>query len=139
MWTHEAEAVIRENWGKVRAIVIAEKIGTTKNAVCGKAQRMGLARLQEPRFKLSPEELSLRKKLRAEKARGKRSSVRLVPAKIKEPVVIGEPLRLSIFDLGEKHCRYIVAGEGYKAEFCGHDKVHGQSYCPGHLRICCHE
>jgi hypothetical protein len=53
------------------------------------------------------------------------------------PAPLPEPLRepIAIMDLQWWHCRYIVAGEGADARFCGGVKVRG-AYCAAHGARC---
>jgi hypothetical protein len=43
---------------------------------------------------------------------------------------------VSFLELGRCHCRYVVAGEGFKAEFCGAQQWGNSSYCGFHHRLC---
>lgn len=43
-WTPERVRILRTLWGTIPARVIGERLGVTKNAVIGKANRLGLAR-----------------------------------------------------------------------------------------------
>lgn len=46
-WTEHDITTLRAMWGKRRAEAIAEGLGKSRNAVIGKANRLGLARLQK--------------------------------------------------------------------------------------------
>lgn len=48
-WTDARIATLKCRWGKERCGVLARRLGTTKHAVIGKADRLGLERLQPPR------------------------------------------------------------------------------------------
>lgn len=45
-WTAERDKRLRSMWGKVSTTEIAGELGTTKNAVIGRANRIGLPRLK---------------------------------------------------------------------------------------------
>lgn len=45
-WTAKADAALTRMWGKHRCAAIAAILGTTKNAVIGRAYRLGLPNLQ---------------------------------------------------------------------------------------------
>ena len=44
-WTKEQTRILKKMWGKTTCAVIAEAIGTTRNAVIGRAHRLGLPKL----------------------------------------------------------------------------------------------
>lgn len=54
MWTEEKIAVLKKYWGVMKAKEIGALIGTTKNAVIGKAGRLMLARLHASHFTPRP-------------------------------------------------------------------------------------
>ena len=44
-WSEERVNYLKESWGKLPSPKIAEHLGTTPNAVIGKANRLGLPRI----------------------------------------------------------------------------------------------
>jgi hypothetical protein len=49
-WSSEAVDILRELWGRKSASTIGALIGTTKNSVIGKADRLGLPQVQTGRY-----------------------------------------------------------------------------------------
>jgi len=101
---------------------IAEKIGTTRNAVIGLIGR--------------------------ERKKGRdlrKIQTRVKPMRVKPPVKIVSIFEkklpasmrknLKIHELTSTSCRFIVSGEGANSIFCG-DKQKRRSYCEKHAEMC---
>lgn len=133
MWTDTEEAYLRANWGQhVRTADIGAAIGKGKNAVIGKARRLGLPPLASgykrpdvPMLRRKPQKIRLVPKPpappRIAKPAPERASVVSMPPPPEIARVAG------VLDLEQHHCRWPV-GTGY----CGAHKLDGRSYCPGH-------
>jgi hypothetical protein len=129
------------------ADAINAKFGTayTRNAVIGRATRMGLANPGwssklpgEPRKPKAP----LFQKLRERPAAKDRPIPRVRKAakaiKAAELRSVGiEPRHLSVTELERGDCRYPYGGdaEGEAITFCGHPRQPDTSYCPAHFRL----
>jgi len=48
-WIAPEDDILRELWGRERAVDIAQRLGRTRNAIIGRAHRLGLAPLRKPR------------------------------------------------------------------------------------------
>lgn len=136
MWNDEKIEYLRANWGpdKKAADLAAELGFPTKNAIIGKARRLGLPKLQPGnRAKWQP---------------GKGVVKPPRPAKVKPLTVVAKPIqqpkaapyipttpsddvaRVSLLELETHHCRWPV-GEPVKG-FCGCQALDGKPYCEGH-------
>ena len=96
--------------------------GISRNSVIGKVNRMGLTRDNEYKPR-KPKPVYVRKKLAK-------------PPTIFSPVEWrddGEPLHVSLIDLGANDCRWPY-GDG-PFTHCGHRQIDGSSYCGHHFRL----
>ena len=149
MWTDERDAVIRELWRSIPASAIAARFGdVTRNAVIGRAHRLGLAaktpmtRSEAARIGGKASVAAARAARRAKtkiETKGKAKIVRDLfraaefPADA-EPVQSLPDLVPTVFrvaDLEHHHCRWPGAEIGHS---CGRNKVEGLPYCPEHAR-----
>ena len=135
-WTEEKVAVLRQYWGSGKsASEIAEIIGgMSRNAVIGKAHRLGLAGRPSP--------------IKEKKARPKPAAVSHsspAPAPTPAPAVARTPVDnvvellpgggATILSLTERMCRW-PHGDPKKPgfRFCGKPSADGTSYCAEHLK-----
>ncbi len=162
-WTPEHCAALRENFAKglsyaqiAGVLNAAFKTAFTRNAVLGRAKRMGLAESDRAEFQRKPwpkrspkaRQPSLAKSSLAKSSLGKSRKRRLpemwwpVP-KFKRTetaelrCVEIDPRHLSLIDLKSADCRYPYGGdeEGEAITFCGHPRREGSSYCPAHFNL----
>jgi len=114
-WTEERVALLKECWAEgLSASQIAERLGggTTRNAVIGKAHRLGLAKRPSP-IKRSPEGSQKAKTPRATPKKG-----------------------ATVLDLTERMCRWPIGHPGERDfHFCGRKTVQGLPYCAEHAAI----
>ena len=106
-WTDENVEILETHWSAGRsAREIAEKLGVTRNAVIGKANRMGL----------SHSSATTRRGRRARRGdRGRPSSP---------------------FDLTERMCRWPIGHPGdADFHFCGGARAPGRPYCEAHCDL----
>ena len=118
-WTPELDNIIKESIvAGYTAREIGIKIGATKNAVLGRANRMGLrsGRTEKnnvvrftPRFRI------------------------LKPTPPPEPEKAASPV--TMFNLTPQSCRYPVSGAGLSTLFCNENRMKGHSYCQKHYRV----
>lgn len=122
-WTDERLAMLTAAWGTVRAAEIADELNAelpiegytfTKAAVVGKANRIGLKKLQ-----------------RAARGTGRPRKNPPPPEPVPQPDAMG----IALPDLMRKHCRYPF-GEGIETRFCGNNRRDGSSYCEFHHAKC---
>jgi len=132
-WTEEKVTVLRQYWGSGKsASEIAEMIGgMSRNAVIGKAHRLGLAGRPSP--------------IKEKKARPKPAAVlTAAPAtpRARPPVAAANVVELqpgggaTILSLTERMCRW-PHGDPKKPgfRFCGKSATPGGPYCADHLRM----
>ena len=130
-WDDEMDKIVLENYNKMPAKQIAKLLGVTKNAVIGRAKRLGLSRTKEARVKshkpLSPFGSWRRKWL---------DRIQRMFRPRPEPVtVVFTPGGITIMDLTEATCRWPVSGTGADMMYCGGEVHKEQSYCLEHCRI----
>ena len=103
---------------------IADILGCTRNAVIGKANRLGLQK--HPTLIKIMGGVS---KNRVEPVQPKP----VVPVVI--PVIQFEPGQVMMIDLKKNHCRYPF-GDGEDIKFCGDTKLKESPYCKEHSDLC---
>jgi GcrA cell cycle regulator len=125
-----------------RAINAKFNTGYSRNAVIGRAKRMGLAGTDRPKDWTPPvprdQQPSLRR-LREHYAAASRwfepvlESVELPKLRC----VDLEPRHLSLLELDPGDCRYPYGGdeEGQAITFCGHPRREDSSYCTAHFHL----
>ena len=121
-WTEERSDYLKENWGHSTASAIGAKLNISRNAVIGRAHRMGLdAKKSVPVTGIKPSPPRPRSVL-----------IRPPAPPPREPFSWPEIPSLNIPFLGLENgqCRF-PCDEG----FCGHPIVY-QSYCGPHARLC---
>lgn len=116
-WTDERISTLRTLWADgLTASQIAAKLGegVTRNAVIGKAHRLGLASRPSP--------------LKTEKAKP-------APAPSKTPEV-EERQKITLLQLTERMCKWPIGHPGEADfQFCGEDSNPGQPYCQHHASL----
>jgi hypothetical protein len=157
-WTDEETEFIRKNYRSASAKYLADSLGRTRNAVIGRANRIGLSlpygeayiyiRLRRemgkkmpkivPDHPTSADDYMSRNLLAIPKQR----SVHL--QRLKSPITqdvatdsLVEPLNgvgVSLWDAKSTHCRWVV-GEPREMMYCGHNVQKGSSYCPSHFAL----
>lgn len=148
MWTDERDAVIRELWRSIPASAIAARFGdVTRNAVIGRAHRLGLA-IKGPSTRSYDARRGGRKAAAIERSKRTKTKIktkgkaRIVRDLFKaatfqadaEPVQSLPDLVPTVFrvaDLEHHHCRWPSAEIGHS---CGRNRVEGLSYCEFHAR-----
>lgn len=93
---------------------VAKALGCSRNAAIAKANRLDIH---------GPPDRNRPKPVRCRAVRR---------PKLAEPAAPPEPKRTPLVELRRKDCRYVVAGEGRDAVYCGARAKEGSSWCPFH-------
>jgi GcrA cell cycle regulator len=128
-WTEEADATLKEMRRQKRTTAsIAQALGVTRNAVVGRAMRLGLAKMRRTSVP-PPEKNKLPKALKLPVF-----SSHPLPRARAMPV---PPLNIPLLDLQDdfSQCREIVSADGQPVLFCGHPTKQDSSFCPFHHGI----
>lgn len=155
-WTDERIALLKKMWKDGKSAADIAKVlarGVTRNAVIGKAHRMGLSGRPAPVKK--PEPASASKKMPVKKALQKKDIPAPVVKKSAAPAVSGmkhnplsrevaeprkfekEPIPpgggVALIDLSERMCKWPI-GDPREDDFtfCGRGIRNGTPYCPDH-------
>ena len=125
-WTDDRVEKLRELWDKgLSASQIAKELaeGVTRNAVIGKAHRMGLASRPSP-VKSDPAK-------RAAAAAKKKAAPKQEPAKAAPTTG-----KVTILDLTESMCKWPIGDPGTESfRFCGRKTDPEEPYCVAHSRV----
>ncbi len=122
-WTEERVAELKELWAQgYSARQIAEKLGgITRNAVIGKANRMGLSK---------PTKSSLTRQRKRQEGTERRRPVE------EDVMVLTPDSGVSILTLTTATCRWPIGHPGEENFFfCGARAKSGQPYCDAHSRL----
>jgi hypothetical protein len=127
-WTSERIKILQEQWAAgTSARAIAAQLGSGRNAVIGKANRLGLAthvaaRLRKAQAKRGPKKGSCDTTRKQARAPGGRP----LP---QAPLAEARPIRFA--DLLQYHCRYAVTDDA-PFLFCGDVRQRKSPYCAFH-------
>jgi len=118
---------------------IAAKLGggLSRNAVIGKAHRLGLARRKtwaKPKAIKAPRN-SLGIGATVQKIRAANSGPKIAPEPFAVTCVEVVPLNLAIMDLQTGDCRYPYGDDAATMTYCGHPALFGHSWCAPHFRV----
>lgn len=148
MWDDQSVELLRKYWAEgLSASQIGARIFMTRNAVIGKAHRIGLP--------LRGNAVANRNRSIAATSRRKRKVVTVappprqatrriniiggaarLPTEPLPPPVDGDVGRVAFADLEAHHCRFIPRESSDPTPFCGHRTVPGLAYCAHHAQRC---
>ena len=129
-WTQDMDDYLAANRGKLSSDLIGEHLNVSRNAVVGRAKRLGLVRLRNT----NPEQC--RKRRRGVGLGGPK--IRIVKAvDYLSRAVPVEPLNIRYSDLQWFHCREIVGKDDSGLPLsCGHRKLEdGPWFCRWHHAV----
>jgi GcrA cell cycle regulator len=137
-WTPERVALLKNRIGAgFTCGQIACEIGLSRNAVIGKATRLGLLGQRARARKAAPSTIR-RAEPRTKPLTHKRTlmALRAQPQFSCPEVPENSANRCSLFELKEWHCRWPMGDPTTETfGFCGSTPVHGLPYCAAHARI----
>lgn len=141
-WTDERIAQLKAGWeGGMTASQIAEQLGegVTRNAVIGKAHRLGLESRPSPVKAGEEAETAVTAAVAAPAstpvAAPAPAPVAARPA-AKKPVRSGKAAKTSLLDLNEKICKWPIGHPGdADFHFCGKPSQAGFPYCTEHCLV----
>ena len=148
-WAPEHSGALREHHALgmssseiARAVNAKFNTHYSRNAVIGRAKRMGLARIDRPRDLTPPAPQDQQPSLSRLRERRAVPSGWYVPVFEREEIpglrcADVDPRHLSLLDLEASDCRYPYGGdeEGEAITFCGHPRRRGSSYCSAHFHL----
>ena len=131
-WQPAQDELLRQSWGKMYASSIATQLGVTKGAVIGRADRLGLPRLNPSTTQRTygPTRGPAKPRKRSTQPKPKR------PTMI-EDLTLGDMRLISIVELSDTTCHWPIGdpSDWDKFRYCGLPKVQwGGPYCSHHLK-----
>lgn len=139
-WTDNDVERLRRLWDEGHSGgVIAREFGISRNAVIGKAYRLGLPQRTTLVRNKTTTVFAERSPWRASKPKPPKREPKKTftigpdPRAPRYVEIIPEDQRVSLLDLEASHCRFPF-GEGREITFCGRQRVTGLPYCLSHAR-----
>lgn len=148
-WTGERIELLKTLWAEgLSGSQIAEKLGgVTRNAVIGKAHRIGLSKRGEPKGEATAQRVRRRKRRSAPRVAKPETIAAVAEDTPADPPISGtsvdlppgdpDPVkRLSVLELDETTCKWPIGDPGSPGfHFCGRRSGEGVPYCAHHCRI----
>lgn len=144
-WTEERIAILKAGWeGGMTASQIAEKLGegVTRNAVIGKAHRLGLESRPSPvkagEDSAASEPVAVSAPAPAPTAAPPAAAAPAAVAKpaAKRPARTGKAARVTLLDLNERICKWPIGHPGEPDfHFCGKPVQASFPYCTEHCLV----
>lgn len=137
LWTAEQTEELKRLYGEgLSCSAIAAVMGKSRNAVIGRAHRIGLER--RGAGKRAEIEAGNRRGSKPQPRENYTPRVRTIrpsQEQIELRVAAVDPLHIGLLDLESHHCRYPYGGVP-NVTFCGHQKFGSFSYCAPHFFLC---
>lgn len=135
LWTAEQTEELKRLYGEgLSCSAIAAVMGKSRNAVIGRAHRIGLER--RGAGKRAEIEAGNRRGSKPQQPRAPRvRSLRPSQEQIELRVAAVDPIHVKLLDLEPHQCRYPY-GDTPDITFCGHQVFAGFSYCASHFWLC---
>jgi GcrA cell cycle regulator len=144
-WTDERVELLKKLWqdGLSASQIAAELGGVTRNAVIGKVHRLGLSGRGQPTSSIKRQRRTHSTGMRRVRQMITVGNLALKPDQLpdvdmrpRRNVVVPIPLKLSIFQLTEKTCKWPLGDPGQEDfHFCGHDSLENLPYCEYHAGV----
>jgi GcrA cell cycle regulator len=131
-WTEAQIEILKRHWNNGKsAREIAEMpgmAGLSRNAVIGKAQRLGLG--------ATPALVQRKRRNGAKRSRRRAEASGVAPASRRPPKLTLVSRRITMIDLTEHTCRYPFGERPRDLTFCGAPPIAGSPYCAKHDAAC---
>jgi GcrA cell cycle regulator len=144
-WTDERVELLKKLWqdGLSASQIAAELGGVTRNAVIGKVHRLGLSGRGQPTSSIKRQRRTHSTGMRRVRQMITVGNLALKPDQLpdvdmrpRRNVVVPIALKLSIFQLTEKTCKWPIGDPGHdEFHFCGHDSLENLPYCEYHAGV----
>jgi len=124
-WTEEVINQLKQMWNEGKSTgEIGKILGVSKNAVVGKAHRLGLESRPSP----------IKRSENIENGESKKKETKPKPKKAAEPKKEKKKEGVSLLELTSSSCRWPI-GDPKDADFhfCGKEVVPGKNYCEKHM------
>lgn len=139
MWDEGRDQKLRALWASgARATAIGIELGVSKNAVCGRANRIGLGMRKPGRRVGDAHEMQIRRKLVVPPKPPKVAVAGGFSTPVEKPrpaPVAPPPTAKTLDDLARGDCRYPY-GDRAPYVFCAEPTPDGSSYCAAHRQTC---
>lgn len=147
-WTPEQEEIVRTEWpkGRLSASGIGELIGKSRNAVIGKAHRLGLDGRDPKASKHTYKDPNAYRPERTKKERVRAATVaenkmanerlRKAPLVVPRAMPLSSKVPIAIMELNSVTCRAVVGqGPDGLATYCGDMTFMEKPFCEGHCAL----
>jgi GcrA cell cycle regulator len=144
-WTDERVELLKKLWtdGLSASQIAAELGGVTRNAVIGKVHRLGLSGRGQPTSSIKRQRRThssgirrVRQMISVGNLALKAEAMAEAELQPRRNVVVPIALKLSIFQLTERTCKWPLGDPGQEDfHFCGHDSLENLPYCEYHAGV----
>ena len=138
-WTDARVERLKSLWGTISCSKIGVDLGVSRNAVIGKAHRIGLSALMKSPIdrQVTPRKPRVRNALHRNtrilaKANGHDIGPSALPVIPLDDFAIPIEQRCTLMQLTKNTCRFPIGEPGVDLFFCGAKPMSGHPYCRGH-------